>query len=274
MASQKFNFNIRKSIFGLFDGDPERWSKTTTKTRLIFSKSLGLRPRSALGSSGAAGEGAETADGVETAEVDSCADSCWSGLSWWILSEIWRRDSPSRGFRLNIWLAFSSTSCARESKYIKEIGSREGGSAQRVLIRIRIQHFRAMRIRIQSGFRSGSRSGPRVLMIKNYKKTDCNFASLGKSQLQGKASTPQKKHSTLLTMKFLHFFYFVGHLIFVLLDPDPADQNPCGSMRTKMSSSNNNISWGEGEGCREGVGGEVQPTPPTHNLICVQMFER
>ncbi len=120
MASQTFKFNVRTrsriSIFGLFDGDPELRRKTTRKTRLIFSKSLGLSPRSALGSSGAAAAGVETADGVETAEVDSCADSCWSGLSCWILSEIWRRDSPSRGFRLNIWLAFSSTSCAREKE--------------------------------------------------------------------------------------------------------------------------------------------------------------
>ncbi len=78
MVTQTFKFNIRKSIFGLFDGDPELRRKTTTKTRLIFSKSLGLRPRSALGSSGAAAAGVETAGGVETAEVDSCADSCWS----------------------------------------------------------------------------------------------------------------------------------------------------------------------------------------------------
>ncbi len=118
MVTQTLKFNVRTrsriSIFGLFHGDPELRRKTTTKTRLIFSKSLGLRPRSALGSSGAAAAGVETAGGAETAEVDSCADSCWSGFSCWILSEISRRDSPSRGFRLNIWLAFSSTSCTEK----------------------------------------------------------------------------------------------------------------------------------------------------------------
>ncbi len=120
-----------------------------------------------------------------------------------------------------------------KSKYIKEIGSREGGSAQRVLIRIRIQHFRSMRIRIQSG----SRSGSSVLMIKSWKKIqtffcvqNCNFAHLGTSQLQGEASSLQKRTSSSSNREIAHFsILWVSLFLFswIRIQPTKSHAHPC-----------------------------------------------
>jgi hypothetical protein len=51
----------------------------------------------------------------------------------------------------------------------------------------------------------------------------------------GEANSPQKRTSSTSSMKFLHFYLF-SWVIFALLDldPDPADQNQCGSGSTTL----------------------------------------
>jgi hypothetical protein len=102
----------------------------------------------------------------------------------------------------------------------------------------------------KSGFSSGSGSGSRVLMTKIcknfqlkillffYQKFQLIYPSMTDVQDTGEASVPQKStgtlHRALQNMKVLKFFYsiFVGR--FHILDPDPADQKQCGSMRIRI----------------------------------------
>ncbi len=57
------------------------------------------------------------------------------------------------------------------------------------------------------------------------------------SKLHEKPSALKREHPILQNMKFRNFFYFCGGVIFALLDqdPDPADQNQCGSGSETMA---------------------------------------
>ena len=60
------------------------------------------------------------------------------------------------------------------------------------------------------------------------------------AQATGEAFSPQKPHPALENLKFLPCFLFLW-VIFALLDPDPADQNQCGSMQIWIRNAVLNI---------------------------------
>jgi hypothetical protein len=49
-------------------------------------------------------------------------------------------------------------------------------------------------------------------------------------------SALKREHPALQKLKFLPFLYFLG-VIFALLDPDPAYQNQCGSMHSRIHNT-------------------------------------
>ncbi len=76
-------------------------------------------------------------------------------------------------------------------------------------------------------YQCGIGSGSRAVKTKN-----CNFViprTLKRtSKLQAKPSALKKEHPVLQNKKFLHIALFLW-IIFARLDPDPAEQNQCGS---------------------------------------------
>jgi hypothetical protein len=79
-------------------------------------------------------------------------------------------------------------------------------------------------------------------MIKN-----CNLlipqASIKDVQAAGEVFSPQRKHLALEKLNFLHFCgSFRPSLIQIRIpnaDPDPADQNECGSVRIRIRNTEN-----------------------------------
>jgi hypothetical protein len=72
-----------------------------------------------------------------------------------------------------------------------------------------------------------------IFFIKN-----CNLHTPGPplrtSKLQEKPSALKREHPAVQNLKFFPVFLFL-RVIFALLDPDPADQNQCGSMPKQIT---------------------------------------
>jgi hypothetical protein len=85
-----------------------------------------------------------------------------------------------------------------------------------------------------SGCGTVSRSG--ILKTKNKRKKlqldkKCNL--IINDLHEGRQSYRRSLHPALQKIKFLHFFL----VIFALLDPDPADQKECESMRIRICNT-------------------------------------
>jgi hypothetical protein len=115
------------------------------------------------------------------------------------------------------------------------------------------------RIFCQCGSGSGSKSRSRVLMTKNWKKFTAEknclnqklqftypLASIKDVQASGELFIPQKRTSSTSKLEISSFLLF----ILALLDPDPADQNECGSVRIRIRILNTDYDYDDdGKGC-------------------------
>ncbi len=101
-----------------------------------------------------------------------------------------------------------------------------------ISMRIRIHHFTSMRMRIR-GFDDQKLTNFTIeKKIRTFFFFNCARRA---SKLQERPSALNREHQALQNMKIRNFFFF-SCVIFALLDPDPVDQNQCGS-RIRLTKS-------------------------------------
>jgi hypothetical protein len=119
-------------------------------------------------------------------------------------------------------------------------------------IRIRIQHFLSMRIRIQiqdfddQKLEKNLLQKKYIFLIKN-----CNLLiprpPKRTSRLQDKSLSPQKRTSGTLKLEFSSLFWVILALLDPdpdpYADPDPADRNECGSGSATLEEGSRDISF-------------------------------
>jgi hypothetical protein len=101
-----------------------------------------------------------------------------------------------------------------------------------VSMRTQIQHFRSMRIQTQGFYDKNCKNFKaekiNVFFIKNCNLLIIRPTSIKDVQATGEAFSPQKRTSRTSKLGNFSLFIFLS-VIFAVLNPDPADQNQCGS---------------------------------------------